>query len=136
MHATDERGDVDVDDVSVLDHPRIRDAVADDLVDAGTQRLRESAITQRRWVGIVVAQELVADPIEFVRGDAGGHVRPDEFTCLRSQSASDPHLLDGFAVLHLRTCVRRRRRLIDVLGARNVGWHRAARRDLGRLDSS
>ena len=32
MHAADERGDVDVDDVAVLDDGRVRDAVANHLV--------------------------------------------------------------------------------------------------------
>jgi hypothetical protein len=37
------RGDVDVDDVAVVDHGRVRDAVADDLVEAGAAGLREAA---------------------------------------------------------------------------------------------
>ena len=41
VDAADEGGDVDVDDVAVLERAVVGDAVADDLVDAGAQRLRE-----------------------------------------------------------------------------------------------
>ncbi len=77
MHAVDERGDVDLDDVAVVERAGVRDAVADDLVDAGAQRLREALVAERGRVGAVLDQELVADPVELVGGDAGRDVRAD-----------------------------------------------------------
>ena len=101
VHAVDEGGDVDVDDVAVLDDAGVGDAVADHLVDARAQRLREAAVAERRGVGAVVAQELVADPVELVGGDAGCDVGADQLAGLRGQPAGDPHPLDRLGVLDL-----------------------------------
>ena len=90
VHAVEVRGDVDVDDVAVLDHAAVRDAVADHLVDAGAQRLREAAVAERRGVGAVVAEELVADPVELVGGDARARRagRPSCSACAASRPAT------------------------------------------------
>src|SRR5699024_7672628 len=69
VHAVKVGGDVDVDDVTLAEHGRVGDAVADHLVDAGTQRLGETAVLQRRWVGAVVEQVAVSDRVELVGGD-------------------------------------------------------------------
>ena len=42
VHAVEVAGDVDVDEVAVLDDAVVGDAVADDFVDAGAQALREA----------------------------------------------------------------------------------------------
>ena len=128
VHAVEERGDVDVDDVAGLDDPAVGDAVADHLVDARAQRLREAAVAQRRGVGAVVAEELVADPVELVGGDAGHDVATDLLAGLRGEPARDAHPLDGLGVLDLGAGVGRRRLAVDVLGAHDVGGHGSARR--------
>ena len=71
VHAVDVGGDVDVDDVAVLDHRRVGDAVADHLVERGAARLREALVAQRRRVGAVVDHVLVRDAVELVGRDAG-----------------------------------------------------------------
>ena len=119
VDAVEVRRDVDVDDVAVLEHPRVGDAVADHLVDAGAQRLREALVAEGRRVGAVVAEELVADPVELVGGDARRDVRADELARLRGQPAGDPHLRDGLGVLDLVAGERRGRRPVDVLRSRD-----------------
>src|SRR5690606_5610111 len=129
VDAVEEGGDVDVDDVAVLEGTGVGDAVADDLVDAAAQRLREAAVAQRRGVGPVVAEELVPDPVELVGGDARLHVPAHLLQRLRGQPAGHAHPLDRLGVLHEGPLVRRGRRLVDVLRARDVGGHRSAWRD-------
>jgi hypothetical protein len=115
VDATDERGDVDVDDVAILERAVVGDAVTDDFVDAGAYRLREVAITQRRGIGAVVKHELVGDPIELIGGDAGCDRLGGALHRLRRDASGDPHLLDGLSVLDLRTGVPRGSRPIDIL---------------------
>ena len=101
VDAADVRRDVDVDDVAVAQLGGVGDAVADHLVDRRAQRLGEALVAQRRGVGVVVEQELVADPVELVRGDAGGDVPADLGQRLRGDPAGDPHPLDRVGVLDL-----------------------------------
>ena len=83
------------------DRAAVGDAVADDLVDAGAQRLGEAAVAERRGVGAVVAEELVADPVELVGGHARHDVAADELAGLRGEPAGDAHPLDRVGVLDL-----------------------------------
>src|SRR5690606_10056676 len=101
VHPVDVGGDVDVDDVAVLEDGVVGDAVADDFVDGRAQRLGEALVAERAGVGAVVAQELVADPVEFVCGDAGLHVFADCLECVRSDPAGHPHGFDGLRGLHI-----------------------------------
>ena len=60
VHAVEEDGDVEVDDVAVLERPAVGDAVADHLVGRGADRLGEAAVVERARVaaqpdGLVVA---------------------------------------------------------------------------------
>ncbi len=64
--AVEDGGDVDVDDVAVLQPLVARNAVADDVIDRGADRLREAAIVERRRDRAVIADELVAQPVELV----------------------------------------------------------------------
>ena len=120
VHPVDVRRDVDVHEVAVLDDPAVGDAVADHLVDAGAQRLGEAAIAQRGGVRALVDEELVADPVQLVGGDARRHVAAHQLQRLRGDAAGVPHPLDGGGVLHLRSLVRRRGRPVDVLRARDA----------------
>ena len=65
-------GHVQVDQVALAQLRRIRDAVADDLVDRRADRLGESHVAQTGRVGAVVAHVFVGDPVELVGGDSGG----------------------------------------------------------------
>ena len=74
----------------------------------------------------MVAEELVADPVELVGGDAGRDVGADQVAGLGGQLAGDAHPLDGVGVLDLRAGERRRAGLVDVLRPRDVRGHGTA----------
>src|SRR5690606_29356836 len=73
VHALPVEGDVDVDDVPLLQHRAVGDAVADHLVDRRAQRLGEAAVAERGRVGTVGDGELVPDAVELVGGDPRSH---------------------------------------------------------------
>ena len=52
-------------------------------------------VAERRGVGAVVAQELVADPVELVGGHARDDVGAHEVARLGSDPAGDAHPFDG-----------------------------------------
>src|SRR5436190_10858672 len=125
MDSPDERGDVDVDDVAVLEPAGVRDAVTDALVDRGAQRLRETLVTERRRVGTVVAEEVVADPVDLVGRDTRLDDRGGFTHGLRGEPARDAHLLDDLRWLHVRARERGRERLADVLRSLDRSGHLA-----------
>ena len=127
VHAVDVGGDVDVDDVAVLDHGRVGDAVADDLVERRAAGLREALVAQRRRVGAVVDHVLVRDAVELVGGDAGRDGLARLGQRARRDAAGDPHLLDHLGRLHPRLAALLSRRLPRVLGARDRAGHRQRR---------
>ena len=88
-------GDVDVDDIPVLQRPVVRYPVADDVIDRGADRFREAAVVQRRRDGLLHPDDVfVADPVQLVAGDAGADVGRDHLEHLGGQAAGDAHLLD------------------------------------------
>jgi hypothetical protein len=94
-------GDVEVDDVAGEEHAVARDAVADDLVGRGADRLREALVVERRGVGAVLDDELVAQAIERAGGHARDDVRLDEVEHLRGEATGGAHLLDLCPALDL-----------------------------------
>ena len=102
VHAVDVGGDVDVDDVAVLDDRRVGDAVADDLVERRAAGLREALVAKRRRVGAVVDHVLVGDAVELI----GRHTGRDRLACLgqrtRRDAPGNTHLLDHLGRLHPR----------------------------------
>ncbi len=77
VHAADVGGDIDVHDVPVGDDRVIGDPVADHFVQRGAERFREAAVAESAGVGAVVAEELVADPVQLVCRDARRDVPAD-----------------------------------------------------------
>ncbi len=73
MHAVQIDRDVAVDDVAVEQRAVVGDAVADDLVDRGAHRLRESLVVQRARIAAARDARLVADAIELVGRHADLH---------------------------------------------------------------
>ncbi len=67
--AVQDHGDVDVEDVALLQPPLARNAVADLVVDRGADRLRVAAVVEGRRDRAVRADELLAQPVELARGD-------------------------------------------------------------------
>jgi hypothetical protein len=99
--AVENRGDVDVDDVAVLQPLLARDAVAHDVVDRGADRFREAAIVQRRGDRLVVEDELVAQAVEFARRDARLDMGRDEVERLRRQAAGLAHAFEALGAVKL-----------------------------------
>ncbi len=62
-------------DVAVLQLLRARDAVADHMVDRGADRFRKAAIVERRRDGVMADDEIVAELVELLGGDAGHDMR-------------------------------------------------------------
>src|SRR5690606_6777115 len=129
VHPVDVRGHVDVDDVALLQDGRIRDAVADDLVEAGAARLGEALVAEGGRVGAVVAEERVHHPVDLVGGHPRLAVLTGELHRLRGEPAGDPHLLDRLRGLHVRTAILLRPFPPDVFGTRDVRRHGSRRRD-------
>jgi hypothetical protein len=102
VHAADVRGDVDVDDVTVVDQRVVGDPVADHLVERGTQRLRVTAVAERTGVGTVADQEIVAHLVQVVGRDARGHGGANRLQGLGGQLARHPHPLDDLGRLDVR----------------------------------
>jgi hypothetical protein len=96
-----DHGDVDVDDVAVLEDVLLaRDAVADHAVHRGAQGFRETVVAdvgRRRLLHL--ADVFVAAPVELLGGDAGRHVFGNHLQHLGGQAAGDAHLGDVLVVL-------------------------------------
>jgi hypothetical protein len=76
--------DVQVDDVTLLQRTRCRNAVAHDMIDRRADRLRERAVARRRIVErrrdgfLLIHHVVMAQPVKFFRRDAGLDMRFDE----------------------------------------------------------
>src|SRR5690606_14488218 len=96
-----DHGDVDVQDVAVLQHLALAgDAVADDVVDRGADGGRErdaagtAAVTAVGRVGLRDVDDVfLADAIQFGGGHAALHVRGDDLQDCGGQPPGHPHLL-------------------------------------------
>ena len=91
VYAVEEDGDVDIDDVAVAQLATVGDAMANDLVDRGADRLGEAAIVQ--WAGIpVTGKGLLVDPgIDCVGGDARRDHRASDHQHFSGGGASTVH---------------------------------------------
>ena len=94
VHAVEIGGDVDVDDVAVLQRAVVGDAVADHLVDRGADRLGVAVVVEGRGVGAPVDVRLMGDAVELVGRDARGHGRAGERQHLGRHPAGDAHAGD------------------------------------------
>ena len=127
VHPVDIGGDVDVHDVTIDNHGRVWDAVADDFIERRTAGLRKAPITQCRRVGAVIDHVIVGDAIKFI----GRHTRRHGLACLHEgtgrDAAGQPHLLDHLRRLHPRFIPLGRARPTDILGTINGLGHRQGR---------
>src|SRR5690606_27576695 len=99
-----DHGDVDVDDVAVLeDLGGARDAVADDVVDGDAGGLGVAPVADvGRDRALHVDDVVVADAVQFLGAHPRLHVRGDHFQHLGGQAAGDAHLLDFFGGLEVQ----------------------------------
>src|SRR5690606_3446037 len=117
VHAADVGGDVDVADVTVLVHRRVRDSVADDLVQRRAARLLEAAVAERGRVGAVIAQELVHDLVDVVGGGTGLDRLATLLQRLGRDPARDAHRLDDLRRAHTVAPIPLRRWFAHILRA-------------------
>src|SRR5262249_15028728 len=74
-------------------------AVADDMVDRGADRLGEAAVVERRRDRLTVEDEVMAQLVELGRGHALAHLGRDEVQRLGGEPAGLAHGLElGWAV--------------------------------------
>lgn len=94
----DDRGEIDVDDVSLAQDVVIRDSVANNLVDAGANRVWVAVVTQTGRRMAVLNRVVVSELVDLSCRDAGPDMRSQVVHDFGIKSASSP---EGFAV-----CVR------------------------------
>jgi hypothetical protein len=94
VEAFEERRDVDVDDVAVLQHLAAGDAVAHDRVDAGADALGKAVVVERRRTRAPTDRVLVDDAVDLLRRHADAELLPDELERLGCHPAGDAHALD------------------------------------------
>ena len=88
-------GDVDVDDVAVLQPLVAWNAVADLMVHRGADGFRKAAVVEGCGDRVLlVDDEIVTDAVELVGRHSWPHVRLDHLKHLRRQPACDAHLRD------------------------------------------
>jgi hypothetical protein len=93
-------GDVDIEDVAVLEPPVTGDAVADLVIDGGADGAGEALVVQRRRDGLLLVDDVVvAEAVQFLGGDARLHVGGDHFQDLGRQAPGHAHFLDLFCGL-------------------------------------
>lgn len=123
----DEGGDIDVHDIALEELAAVGDAVADDLVDRGAERLGEPPVVERTRVGATGDAGVVADPVEFVGRDAGSDRRADLDEATGGDATGDPHVLDLVGRAHGAAGARRRLAGERVLGTGDPGGDGAPR---------
>ncbi len=94
VYPADEGGDVEVDDVAVLQRSRVGDAVADDLVDAGAHALREVVVVERARVGVAFDAQVVDVHVDRIGRDPGGDHLAGQAQHLGGDDAGVAHAFD------------------------------------------
>ena len=94
VDAVDVGRDVEVEDVAVLQHPGVGDAVADDLVRRRAHALREAVVVERRRVGVALDVQLVDVLVDLVGGDVRAHHLAGEAQDLGGDGAGPAHAGD------------------------------------------
>ena len=101
MPSVDDHGDVNVEDVAVLDRLVAGNPVTHDMIHRRANRLREPAVVQRSGDRPVRRDELEAQAVEVVGGDPRLHERCDVVERLGDQAAGLPHAGEPFRPMHL-----------------------------------
>ena len=100
VEAVLDHGDVDVDDVPLLQPLVPGDAVTHLVIDRGADGLGETAVVERcRNRLLLVDDVVVADAVDLIGGDPRLHVRCDHLEHLGRQPAGHTHLIDLFRCL-------------------------------------
>jgi len=90
-------GDVEIDDVAMLQHPLTRDAMTDLVVHRGADRLRKGRVARWRVVerrghaALHLDHVAMAERVELAGGDPGANEGRDVVEDFTGQPAGDPH---------------------------------------------
>ena len=79
MHAMEEEGDVNVEDVSVLERATVRDAMTDDFVGRGADGFGEAAIIECAWIAAEGDDGFMRKEVQLVGGHSGANGLAGEF---------------------------------------------------------
>ena len=92
--AVDDHGDVDIDDVAVAQRLVVRNAVADDVVDRGAERVAIAAIAEAGRNAAMRGGVVEGQLVEIFGGDAGLHLGNEQVEHLGGQPAGAAHALE------------------------------------------
>ena len=121
VHAFKENGDVNVEDVAVLEGPAVGDTVADNFISGGTNRLREAAIIQRTGVAAALKHGLVRDAVQRIGGDSGTNGLAGDFQNLGSGLASFAQPLKFLRIQQCFAAAFSGAAALGIVRRRNVG---------------
>jgi len=93
--AVEDQGDVDIDDIAVLERLLARDAVTDHVIDRGAGRFAIAAIHQGRGRRLVVHGVLEDQPVDPLGGDAGLHLVGEHVETFGDQLTGLAHAREG-----------------------------------------
>jgi hypothetical protein len=99
--AVEDDCDVDVDDVTVLQRPLARYAVADDMVDRGAAAAGEAAIAERGRNAASGDHLGMDDLVYLAGGDTGHDVRDERVEHLGGGTAGAPHAFEPLGPVQL-----------------------------------
>ena len=94
MPAVQDDRHVDIDDVALLERTVAGDAVADDVIDRGAERMAVAAIAEARGQGAVIERVFEGKSVERRRGHARLHFGNQKVQHLRRQPAGPAHALE------------------------------------------
>mmetsp|Transcript_6888 Transcript_6888/g.13920 ORF Transcript_6888/g.13920 Transcript_6888/m.13920 type:complete len:201 (-) Transcript_6888:314-916(-) len=124
-------GDIHVDNVAILNHGGVRDAVADALIQGCAHTLGKATVVEWRRVCAIVDYHLVNGDVNIVGGDSRLYQGPSIVQNFLSEFPGSPHFFDALFVVDfvffrvgwvlLRLCVR---------GKIDIKWHEGGRRKL------
>src|SRR4051794_29539049 len=99
--AVENRRDVDVDDVAVLENLVARDAVADDMVDRDAAALGVAAVAERRGQAAAVDRHLVDNVVERLGRDAWNDMRHQRVEDFGGEPSGAAHALEALSPVEL-----------------------------------
>jgi len=105
VHAVFVGGDVDIDEVTLLEDRVIWDSVTDDLVERGAARFWVPPVPERRRVRPVGHDKVVGNRVQLVGGDPGFHRCSRCLDGTRRDFSGRPDELDLFCTVDIVTLV-------------------------------
>jgi hypothetical protein len=101
MNTIDETGDINIDDVSVIEHVAIRDAMTDHFIQRGTDTLGVTVIIERARIRPALDGQIVDQNVDVVSGDTGLYEVTGLTKNVSGHIAGVTHSFDDFGGLHV-----------------------------------